>query len=146
MENYIGDKKVMTVAETEFKTPGKADIVKVYFEDGTSEVMPKMRFEMIKKTEVTSASEFQKTINDKVGSYIFSMLHEFGIKMGEVESILNSTSDYVNGAYLKARNIKWGIEHEVLPLLDVNNVLLEDHAKQNNNGTPSTGSGTDSKN
>lgn len=146
MEKYIADKKVFTVSDTDIKTPAKADVVKVQFEDGSIETMPKMRFEMLVTDQISNVSTLQKNIQEKVGANLFAMLHEFGIKMGEVEGILNSTSDYVNGAYIKARNIKWGIDHEILPLIDVNNVLTEDYAKQNNNGVASTGSGSDSEN
>lgn len=143
MEKYIGEKKVATVVELKEKTPAKADIVCVYFDDGTVERMSKMRFELVTTTEISNPSAVQKVIQDKVGSYLFGMLHEFSIKMGEVEGILNSVSDYVNGAYIKARNVKWGFEHELLPLLEVNDVLLEEHANKNNSGTPSAGTGLD---
>ncbi len=143
MEQYIADKKVLGVNVLEgVLTPAKNEMVKVLFEDGSDEVMPKMRFEMIVTDKISDASSVQTKIQNHVGSYLFTTLHEFGIKMGEVEGILNSTSDFVNGGYTKARNIKWGFEHELLPLIEVNNVLLENYAKDNN-GTPSDGSGAD---
>lgn len=147
MENYIADKKVLAISVLEdIKTPAKNEMVKVMFEDGTEEIMPKRRYEMIVTPTISDASSVQTKIQNHVGSYLFGTLHEFGIKMGEVENILNATSDFVNGGYVKARNIKWGYEHEFLPLIEVNNVLLENNAKQDNNGTTSDGSGTDTQN
>ncbi len=120
----------------EIKTPAGNEMVRVNFEDGTKEDMPKKRLEMIVTNTVSDASEVQRKIQSHVGAYIYGSLHEFGIKMGEAEEILNAASTYVNSGYEKARDIKWGVTHRFLPLLDINNVLVE-HAKKDNDGSAS---------
>lgn len=140
MEQYIEDKKILGVVLVEDeKTPSKEDIVKVMFEDGSSETMPKRRLELISTDEISDGSSVQEKIKKEVGAVLFGALHEYGIKMGEVDGILDSVTNYANLGYQKARDIKWGgISHEFLPLLEVNKVLIQ-NAKESNNGTPSTG-------
>ena len=137
MEQYIEDKKVLGVTILEEKTPGGNSMVSVAFEDGTFEVMPEARFNIIKTSEISNASQVQEKILSQVGAVLYGMLHEYGIKMGEAEEVLNSTSTYINSGYEKARDIIWGISHRKLPLIQINKILIKEHAKENNNGTTS---------
>jgi hypothetical protein len=146
MEQYISDKKILGVTEIEKQTPAGNKMVEVIFEDNSKEVMPKMRFDIIVSDEISNASKVQEVISSTVGSYLLGVLHEYGIKMGEADNILNATGDAVNVGYEKARDLKWGISHRFLPLLDVNDVLRENYAKQNSDGTSSTGSGSNQEN
>lgn len=134
------------VLQNEF-SPNKAEMVRVVFEDDTEEVMPKLRYEMVLGDSLSNLSAVQAKISQDVGSILYGVLQEYGIKMGEVEMILNTTSDLVNGCYAKARDIKWGCSHEYLPMLEINKVLLDNYAKQQSvNGIKSTGDGPDIKN
>lgn len=147
MKNYIEDKKVMgtSVFEGE-KTPGGNEMVKVMFEDGSEEIMPKLRYEMIVTEERSDASTVQQTIQQKVGAVLFGVLHEYGILMGEADEVINTAANLVNAGYEKARDIKWGFPHRYLPLNEVNKVLIENHAKQSSDGTASVGGGADPEN
>lgn len=144
MEKYIGAQKVMGIVALENKkTPGGNEMVEVKFEDGTTEIMPKMRFDIISTDDNSDASGVQTAVQTKVGSTIFGMLHEFGIKMGEVEEVLNAVSNLVNAGYEKARDIKWNVPHRFLPLIDVNDVLVDYARKENTNGAAPAGGGAD---
>lgn len=148
MEKYIADKKVAAVVgPLEIKTPSLQEMVEVQFEDGSKEIMPQRRYETISTTEISDASTVQATLEKRVAASLFGMLHEYGVKLGEVEEILNEVSNFTNSGYEKARDIKWGVAHKFLSLIDVNNVLIE-HAKRekNTNGSASDGGGTDSEN
>lgn len=145
MEKYIGEKKILGVVEIALEsdqTPSGNIMVSVNFEDGTKETMPKNRFEMIVTDQVSDASTVQMILRNRVGSLVYAMLHEYGVLYGEAEEILNSVSTLVNNGYEKARDIKWGYEHRLLPLNETNKVLKEYNAKQNSNGTASSGSGS----
>lgn len=145
-DTYIADKKVLGTGILENqKTPAGKEIVEVLFEDGSKEVMPKLRYEMIATNEISDATGVQNKIASHVGATVFGTMHEFGILLGEVEEVLNQVSNLTNSGYEKARDIVWGTEHHKLPLNKINTILLENYAKENTNGTSSTGSGSDSE-
>jgi len=125
MEQYIGNEKIFTVHEVEEKTPSGESMVKVSFENGKSEIMPKKRLELINSLEVSDATKVQETINKTVSSMLFAVLHEYGIKMGEVNGVIDSTVKLVNSGLSKASDILWGFEYPDLPLNKVNEILLK---------------------
>lgn len=140
MDKFIGEKQVLGVEESIGVTPGKNPMVKVLFQDGTSEFMPKLRFEMIVTNNKSNASEVQNTLNTKVGGVLYGVLHEYGILMGEADQLINECANLVNSGYEKARDIKWGFQHRFLPLNEINKVLVESlkkDATKDNNGTTS---------
>lgn len=144
MEKFIGPKKVMTVVELEEKTPLGNDMVKVCFEDETFLVMPKVRYELISSEVISDLTEVQNKVRARVGSMLYSTLHEYGVLMGEVNGISDAMIDLVNNGYEKAREIKFGFEHLELPLIEVNNILKNE--TKNSDGATSTGSGSDTEN
>jgi len=146
MEQFIGDRKVMVLVDLSEKTPAGNKMIEVSFVDGTKEVMPEMRFNLIVTNILSDASQVQNKINSGVGAHLFGVLHEFGILMGEGEEVLNSASTFINSGYEKARDIKWGCALRLLPLNVINKVLIDHNAEQNNNGTGTAGSGSDKTN
>tara|TARA_R110000868_G_scaffold171824_2_gene407607 strand:- start:800 stop:1249 length:450 start_codon:yes stop_codon:yes gene_type:complete len=148
MEKYIGEKKVSlapTIIEGS-KTPAGNPMVEVNFVDGSKEVMPQSRFELIATSEKSNASAVQEVLKQKVGGVLYGVLHEYGILMGEADTIINECADLVNAGYEKARDIKWGYTHRLLPLNEINKILVESlkkDATKDNNGASSVGSGTD---
>ncbi len=144
MEHYIANKKVLTViGPLDQKTPAGNEMVKVAFEDGTEEIMPKTRFELIVTEEKSDATVVQNKLKMKVGAMLFSVLHEYGIKMGETNDISDAMIRLVNTGYEKARDIKFGSEFLDLPLIEVNKILLENATnKQDINRTSPVGGGT----
>lgn len=145
MEKYIGPKKVMGISEVEEKTPLKNEMIKVLFEDGTSQVMPKVRYELITTDTPSDLTTVQNKIRARVSAMLYSTLHEYGVLMGEVNGISDAMFDLVNNGYEKAREIKFGFEHLELPLIEINNILLQ-NASENSDGVASTGGGSDTEN
>lgn len=149
MEKYIADRKVLAVVEIpmeEHKTPAGNEFVSVNFEDGTKEVMPKMRYELISTNEQSDLSEVQKKLNNTIGANLFGALHEFGVKFGEVDGIMDVCVNLANSGFHKAQDIMFGFKQPDIPLNEINKILDEDYAKQNSNGATSTGSGVDPEN
>lgn len=142
MEKYIGEKKVMFVPnllEGE-KTPGGQEIVEVNYEDGSKEIMPKLRFELIVTDVVSNTSEVQEKIKTKVGATLFGMMHEYGLKFSEVDGVLDTCTNLVNSGFHKAQDILFGFNQSDIPLNVINKILLKDYADKNSNGTSSVGS------
>jgi len=140
MDNYfIGEKQVSTVEVLEAKTPTNNEMVKVTFVDGSVEEMPKMRLELISTEEVSDASGVQTKVRSKVSAHLFGVMHEFGVKFGEVEGILNAVGDLVDAGYNKARDLKFGFTQQAIPLITINNVLLENYAKTHSDGIAPAG-------
>jgi len=147
MEQYINDKKIVATINLEEKTPMNNDMVQVCFEDLTKEVMPKVRFELLVTNEPSNASDVMQKLKARVGAILFGTLHEYGIKWGEVNSMSDAMVDLVNNGFKKASDVKWGYEKELIPLIEVNKVLVEDHGKQTDdtNVSSTTGSGPDTE-
>lgn len=144
MEKFIADKKVLTVTVLEDQTtPTKQEMVKVTFTDESTETMPKLRFELISTEKVSDATGVQNKIKEKVGADLFSLLHEYGIKFGEIEGVVETCVNFANAGLERATDVLFGFTQRNLPLIEINKIVLED-AKKNNNGASSTGSTADS--
>lgn len=152
MEQYIADKKISTVVTCEnYKTPAQQPMVSVTFEDGTSEIMPLKRLEATSTEALSDASAVQQTLAMKTSAMLFSVLHEFGIKMGEVDMIANSMVELANNGYEAARDIMFKVPHRLLALNSINDILVN-NAKttgaaaeaSDTDGASSNGSGSDS--
>jgi len=147
MEQYIGNKQIMGVTIVEGKlTPGKNEIVKVMFTDGSFEIMPKSRLEMISTEELSDASGVQAKVKDYIGKIIYSVVLEHGLDVGEIDGVLDACAQFANDGLHKAQDILFKYPANKIPLLVINDILLENHAKQNNDGAASVGSATDTEN
>jgi|6_EtaG_2_1085325.scaffolds.fasta_scaffold32914_2 hypothetical protein len=147
MEQYIEDKQIRTVIQLDEKTPSKADMVKVIFEDDTDEAMPKLRFELLVTEEISDATNALQTLVGRVSSLCFGALHEYGVKRGEVNVVMDGVVGLVNDGFNKAQDILWGFDSENIPLIEVNKVLLRNVQtdEDNNNGVETAGGGSDSE-
>lgn len=145
-EQYIADKKILGVTESEIKTPGGVNMIKVLFEDNTFEVMPRMRFEIVVSDKMSDATTVQNSIKDAVGKSLFLVMHEYGVKTGEIDGVLDQCTEFVNNGLKKASDILFGFERADITLNTINHILLEQHAKENNDGVSTTGGGADTEN
>lgn len=136
----------MGVTPIDTKTPAGGEMVKVIFEDGSDETMPKVRFELLVTSEVSDASTCQKKIRARLGAMLYSTLHEYGIKVGEVNGISDAMVDLVNAGYKKAEEVLFGYETSEVPLLEINSILLKYNAEKATDGATSPGGEPDSVN
>jgi len=150
MNTYIADRKFeFVVVLQDKKTPGGAEMVQVTFEDGTSEIMPKARFELIVSEEKSDATGVNRIIRNTVGSRVFAVLHEFGIRVGEIDLVLDEVAQLTNSGISKAVNTLLKIEDKNdLSLIQVNEILLENvqRTTKSTDDASSLGDGTDSEN
>lgn len=145
MDKYIADKKVVAVEElVEIKTPLENVMLKLIYEDGSIELMPKVRFDLLATDVISDLTEVQNKVRARVAAMLFSTLHEYGVKMGEVNGISDAMFDLINNGYERAKEVKFGYEHLELPLIVVNNILKD--ATKNSDGATSTGSRSNTQN
>jgi len=143
MINYIGEKEVKGFSETGDRTPGGSTMVKVEYVDGSSDVMSHTRYLTVVGEEKLDATQLRDKLAKRVASMIYGVLHEYDVKLGEVDFVLDNVATLVNGAIERATNHKFGVEYaDQRTLIMINNILLE----ANNDGASPTGSGSDSKN
>lgn len=149
---FIGRRAVGNVVDTGRKTPMGGIMLKVLFEDGSSEYMPEKRFNITKTTEPVDASHVRGMLvtyaSKEIGSAAYSMLLEYGCRLSEVEVVLNQAVALTNAGSAKVDNILWGVDYaDEKTLNQINDILIENVTKQaNNNGSTPNGEGAASTN
>ncbi len=152
MEQYIADKKIELVVVLEGQTtPNGAEMVEVSYTDGTKEVMPKKRLELVSTEEKSSATELRNTMCARVGALMYSIMHEYGVKWGEINAIMEATGALCDDGFYKASNINFGVEDkDQVTLISINNILLKNindkSNKESDNGATSEGEESDNSN
>jgi hypothetical protein len=135
MENFIADKKIMLVVEIqEEKTPMGEMLVEVSFEDGSKEVMPKKRLEMILSEAISNDSLVREVLRKQVGSILFGVMHEYGIKLDEVDPCLNTVVELVNNATAESFELLFGFSKTQIPLNAIKKILMA-NIKENGDKT-----------
>ncbi len=147
---FVGKKPVLQIVDVG-RTPMNLPMLKVCFEDGTYEYMPEKRFNIVKTTEKTDESYVKGMVvahaSKDVGSVIYSMLLEMGCKLSEVESVTNQAIVMTNAASERANNILWGIDYaDERTINQINDILVKNVTKTDNNGAASDGAGSDTSN
>jgi hypothetical protein len=128
MDQYLSDKKIMLVVEAkEEKTPGGEMMVEVSFEDGAKEIMPKKRLELLTTNEISSDSLVREVLRKQVGSILFGVMHEYGLKIEEVDSCLDTVVELVNNSTAKSYELLFGFEKTKIPLNEINKILLKEN-------------------
>jgi len=128
MDNYIGNKKIILVVEKEDKkTPMGEMFVEVSFEDGSKELMPKKRLDILTTQEISDDSAVRDVLRKNVGSMIFGLLHEYGIKINEVDPCIDTVIELVNNASSKSYEILLGFEKTNIPLNAINDILMSNN-------------------
>ncbi|HNW65717.1 MAG TPA: hypothetical protein PKO10_00725 [Aliarcobacter cryaerophilus] len=108
----------------EEKTPMGEIFVEVSFEDGSKEVMPKKRLEMISTEAISSDSLVREVLRKQVGSILFGVMHEYGIKIDEVDPCIDTVVELVNNSSAKSYEILFGYEKTKIPLNAINKILM----------------------
>ena len=151
MERYLGEKKVLTVAEIpDKKTPLDNDYVKITFEDGSSVEMTKKRYEYSETPKQINDLEMKSIFIRKASSQIYSLLHEYDLNLSEIDEVLDAAGELANSGLSQATKILWGIDDlGDRSLNKINNILLDDarkrESKESINDSTSTGDGSNSE-
>ncbi len=146
-QNFIGKRGVASVVDTGRKTPMKGIMLKVCYEDGTYEYMPEKRFNIIKTEVPTNDSDVRGMLvahtTKECGSVLYSMLLEYGCKLSEIDAITNQLIVMTNAATDRVSDILWGVDYaDARTLNQINDILLENVTKNDNNAGASSGAGS----
>ena len=81
---YIAKKPIKSTEVSEEKTFAGSDIIKVIFEDGTIEFIPKMMFDKIASDKECDVTELRDKRIFPMVEMTLTLLREWGIKIGEL--------------------------------------------------------------
>jgi len=128
MEHYIGDKEIMTVVVLDTKTPAGEDIVCVQFTDGTKQEMPKQRLNLLSTDKRSDLAESRNMLTARVAAICFASMHEYGIKWGEVNAVMDAVVQLADNGMAKASNILFEVEYkDDITLNQINDILVKNH-------------------
>jgi hypothetical protein len=132
---FIADKKVADyIVDQTTKTPMGGEMISVLYDDGTDELMPKKRFDLVVTKEISDESKMRETIRQSVGTTMFGVLHEYGILFNEVNSCLDTIAELVNNSSARSYEILLGYKKEKVPLNVINDILVDDFKKKKEDG------------
>ena len=149
---FIEEKRIKEIRVADIQTPLKDVIYDVEFEDAPPMQLSRMKFEAIRTTEKSDASSARERLVKEIGIKLYGILVEYGIKMSEIDPVLNEAARLVNDAQSHALDILWGKDMYTRSLLDVNRVLLSKYGSEpkrkdedGDDAVASSGSTTDSE-
>jgi len=129
MAEFYEDKEVRSVEKTEDKMPAGTPIVKVVFTDDSVELMSEVRFNTMKSAEATDATKSREALTKKVGSQLYGILVEYGLRLNEIDPCFDQAVQLTNNVVEQAEKVMWKVlsgKHRTLK--QVNDVLLEHYA------------------
>lgn len=145
-EVYIGDKKVVSTFPTDKTTPGGDKIIGVKFENNSEEEMSERRFSIVRTYKPSDASSVREVFCKHVASQIYGILHEYDVRISEIDYTMAQLDSLLGGASTMVENILWGVEDQESRTLNMmNQILLENGKTVDNNGTSPKGDKPDSK-
>ena len=138
---YIADREIVGYRTIEKSTPLGSEMVELQYKNipgvttNDLEIMPKKRYDTIVTNEISDASTVYNKIVKEVGDTVYGLLHEYGVKLIEIDGILNDgVANQVNAAQIKASNILFGVDYEDQRTVNIiNDVLIENYKRQNPN-------------
>lgn len=134
MKNYyIGLKKIKGTIDSGKRTPLGDMIYEITYDGGTKELVSAKRLELCRSDKPLDPTSSQAKFINPVASMVFGVLHEYDLKLGEVNAFATALVTLVNHGIDKAEKIVWGTEEFDRTLNQVNEILLN-NAKENKDG------------
>jgi hypothetical protein len=152
-KRFIGSKEIFTAQVTNKKTPQEKPILRIEYSDGTYEYLPEKRFLATITDEPIDASALRRKLLEEMGAEVgpklYGMLHEYGMRLNEIEPAWSYMVGLANNAVDRANNIMWGVDYaDQRTLNQINDILLE-HARgaknTQNDGTSPSGDSADTQ-
>jgi len=105
--SYIGSKQIKTTENTGEFTPGNIELVRVIFEDGTSELFSDLMYQKIVSESACDASELREKRVVPVVSVLLAVLREWGIKLSELSYMSALLNQSLDANQKEAINLLW---------------------------------------
>lgn len=133
---FIANKEIKGTVDTGKKTPLGDIIYEVNLENDRKAVMPAKRLELQKSEKVCDLTASRDNFIKPLASMVFGMLHEYGMRINEIDYFCQVLVGLVKSGADKANEKMWGVEDiGEISLNQVNEVLLKD--EESNKGTKS---------
>jgi len=152
-EKFIGPRRVDVVVELENKTHAGNDVVKVVYDGGFSEVMPKSEYEFLIEEKATDYTQLRKKKLGRIMKEILELVAEHDLKAQDIEALKSGLENELYNSFNRATNYLWTKDDKLFTpgtnvvlersLLEAELVLKE---IKNNESTPETKSGASAKN
>jgi hypothetical protein len=124
---YFEEKEIADVKVLDEKTPLGDTIYLVTFGNGFGEPMKmtNKKYHAMRSLDKSDATAARERLVKKIGSEIYALMMEYGLRFSEIDPALNETVRLINDGQNHAIDHLWGNSAYDRSLLDVNRVLLE---------------------
>jgi hypothetical protein len=134
---YLEDKEVIKYEPAgDRKSPLGEPVVRVHLKGGDVKEMTTMRFQATKSEKQSDASAARAQLLKAVSEKFYAIAIEYGLRVSELDALINDFIKLTNDSQAKANCILWGIETEFeRDLLQVNDVLMDKYGPQSTEET-----------
>lgn len=124
---YFEEKEIADVKLLDTKTPLGDTIYLVTFGNGFGEPMEMTakKYHAMRTMDKSDATSARERLVKKMGSEMYALMMEYGLKFSEIDPVLNETVRLVNEGQNTAIDYLWGNSAHNRSILDVNRVLLQ---------------------
>jgi hypothetical protein len=145
-KQYIGNKEIVSMRELDVRTPKGATVLEVTYKSGEVEKMSHPRFNVVVKDKSTDLETVRQTLIKFLGDEMYKILVEHDLRVDEIDPLFNAVVGMINSASILATNKLWGVDHsDKRSLIMINNILIKEYDKENNDGASPNGGGTTSE-
>lgn len=107
-QQFIGPRRVIGVSvEESLLTNGGAEIVKVLYDGGHSEVMPAKSFAILVTNEPTDWTQLSQRRIADLTRKVLMVLAEHDLKAGEIANLTASVGNELHNSFNRATNYLW---------------------------------------
>jgi hypothetical protein len=110
-KEFFGTKEYVGVEDTGNKTPSGVAIIKVLFEDGTSQVTTQTVFDLIKASVAVDLTQQRELLIIPLVQKIFSLMTDFNVKNDDVQVLFDRLINTYNTTLNHATNYLFNVEH-----------------------------------
>jgi len=134
---YLASKKIKGTQDSGKKTPLGDMIYEVLLEDNKKVLLPAKRLELQKSEKPVDLTTSRDNFIKPVASAVYSLLHEYGLQISEVNFFCQHLVGLVNAGVDKANKKRWNVEDQgEISLNQINSYLME-NVEENKSGSAS---------
>jgi len=124
---FFEEKEIADVKVLDVKTPLGDTIYEVSFGNGFGDPMQmtNKKYAAMRTVTKSDATTARESLVKKIGSEVYALMLEYGLKFSEIDPTLNEVVRLINDGQNTAIDFLWGNNANFRSMLDVNRVLLE---------------------